>query len=197
MRATTWPLLALLAGCAGPGTELQVPVPPHQGVAGAFAPAPPGAISVAAFAEPGGTGVLPGAIGERSTIGDISMGQVRVSPPPARLLRDAVVADLIASGWNVLPGGPAPAELAGTVPRFALRTDATALYWDVILDAGLGVRLAAGGRQAAGDFAAHCQERTYVWPGSEIIARVVAQCVDELARDARQDAGLARALGAP
>ena len=197
MRATTWLTLALLGGCVGPGTELQVPVPPHQGVAGAFAPAPPGVISVAAFPEPGGTGVLPGAIGERSTIGDISMGQVRVSPSPARLLHDAVVADLIASGWNVLPGGPAPAELAGTIQRFALRTDVTALYWDVILDAGLGVRLTAGGRQAARDFAAHCQERTYVWPGSEIIARVVAQCVDELARDVRQDAALARAVGAP
>ncbi len=197
MRATMWGILALLAGCAGPGTELQVPIPPHQGVAGAFAGAPPGVVSVAAFPEAGGTGVLPGAIGERSTIGDISMGQVRIAPSPARLLQDAVVADLIASGWNVLPGGPAPVELAGTVGRFALRTDATALYWDVTLDAGLGVRLVAGGRQAARDFAAHCQERTYVWPGSEIIARVVAQCVDELARDVRQDAALAQALGTP
>lgn len=187
-------LLLLLAGCAG-AEDTVVHIPPHVPAPGpsALAISPPVDVAVAAFQETGGIGVLPGRIGERKTLSNLSMGEVTIDPPPGALLRDAFVRELRAAGQRIVSSG-GEATLGGQVRQFTLRTDVTALYWDVVVDAAVDTTVQRAGRTGGGSFTAHCQERTYGWPGSEITARVVATCVDDLARQFRDNADVARVL---
>lgn len=187
-------LLAALSGCAG-AQDVVVAVPPHVAPRGA-AVARPATVVLAHFREPGGTGMLPGRVGERKTVGNLSMGAVTVSPAPGVLLRDAVAAELQAAGHRIGTGGLA---LDGEVRRFDLRTDVTALYWDVIGDVALDVALhGPAGRGATARFTARftagCRERTYAWPSAEVIGRVLAGCIADVAGQVRRDPALIRGL---
>ena len=190
MRLPALLLLATLSGCAGV-QDVVVAVPPPA--APAAAPSPrPATVALAPFREPGGIGALPGRVGERKTIGNLSMGAVTVAPPPGELLRQAIAAELQAAGHRLGPGGPA---LEGEVRRFTLHTDVTALYWDVIGEAALDLALRGpGGAAAPVRLAAECRERTYAWPSAEVMARVLAACVADLAGQFRRHPEIRRGL---
>ncbi len=190
-------LVFIVAACAQMG-DATVTVPPHAGVPGGFPGLPPGPVALTGFEDSAGTGVLPGQIGERTTIGDVPMGTITLQPPPGSLLRAAIAADLAAAGHTVSAGAAAGAPmLEGHLRRFVLATPATALYWDVTIDAALAIRAQSAARTQARDLAALCRERTYAFPANELIARVAAHCVDDLARQVRDDPEIAHALGAP
>lgn len=190
MRLPALLLLATLSGCAGV-QDVVVTVPPY--VAPVAAPSPrPAIVALAPFREPGGIGTLPGRIGERKTVGNLSMGAVTVVPPPAELLHQAIAAELQADGHRVGPGGLA---LEGDVRRFTLRTDVTALYWDVIGETALDLALRGPeGRFATARLAAECRERTYAWPSAEVIGRVLAVCIADLAGQFRRHPDIRRGL---
>jgi hypothetical protein len=145
--------------------------------------------------EPQGTGLLPGRIGERKTIGNISMGLVSISPPVGRLLADMLSAELMAAGHQ-LTDGMAQVTITGEVLRFALRTDVTTVYWDVVVDAAVMVIATGPVHRETGNYAARHMERTYVWPSGEVIARAVRACIEELARQFREDRAIAAVLRA-
>ena len=190
-------LAACLAACASAVSDVAVPVAPHAAAASAasaLARIPSTTIDVRDLHEPGGTGVLPGRIGERKTIGDISMGLVSVNPPPGQLVGDALRAELKAAGHRVGRDG-ATGTIDGDIRQFDIRTPATALYWDVIGTAIVSITATSGGRSASGQYTASCSERTYIWPSSDIIARVVGACVENIARQFRDDPTIATALG--
>jgi hypothetical protein len=82
------------------------------------------------------------------------------------------------------------------VRRFTLHTDVTAVYWDVVVDAAVMVTATAAARSETGNYAASHTERTYLWPGEEVIARAVQACIADLARQFREDRAIAAALSA-
>lgn len=186
--------VACLTACAGV-QDVVVHIPPHVPSAGpsALSGIPPTVVDLRTFQQPTGTGVLPGRIGERKTIGDVSMGLVTAAPAPDQVVTDAIKAELVAAGHHVTTG--AAVMLDGEIERFDLHTNVTVLYWDVV--GTVIVKLAAHGtRQSAiGVYDAVCSERTYLWPGGELIAHVLSLCVDDIARQFRNDAAVARALG--
>ena len=194
-------LLLLLAGCQSGGvgdqSDASVAIRPHTPVSAAspLATARPTPITLAVRERPLGTGALPGRIGERKTLRNISMGFVTIDPPPAQLVADALTAELRAGGHSVV--GNAPTRLEAEVQNFTLRTDVTALYWDVVVDAAIAVKLtaAAPGHNAATTYSATCTERTYVWPTNALVADAVGTCVADLARKFRDDPAMVRALG--
>ena len=81
-------LATALAGCADSMSDITVSVPTHVPAAGgaALSQASPQNVQVQPFSARRGTGVLPGRIGERKTVGDISMGYVAVTPLPEALV---------------------------------------------------------------------------------------------------------------
>jgi uncharacterized lipoprotein YajG len=190
-------LTLFLSACAGPTSDITVAIPPHiaSDAANALTSMPPTRIELREVREPQGTGLLPGRIGERKPIGNISMGLVSVSPPVGRLLTDMLRAELITAGHQ-LSNGEAKVTITGEVRRFALHTDVTAVYWDVIVDAAVTVTASAQARSETGNYTARHTERTYVWPGEEVIARAVRACVAGLARQFREDSAIAAVLSA-
>ena len=129
--------LFLLGACAGVEGDVLVAVPAYQAqtCASLLSAAPP--MAIGAFRRNVGTGQLAGRIGERKTIGNISLGLVTASPAPGKLVRDAFLTEIKAAGHR--SDNSAAVSIEGEVLRFVLRTDVTALYWDVVLDAGISV----------------------------------------------------------
>jgi uncharacterized lipoprotein YajG len=190
--------LLALAGCqsggVGDGGDTIVTVPPYAAAPSGSPPAAgsSGPVALSVRERPLGTGELPGRIGERATVGNISMGFVTIDPPPAGLVSDALAAELRAAGHDVTAA--APSKLQADVRRFHLRTDVTPVYWDVIGEAEVGVTLSGTGPVVSSAYRANCSERTYLWPTNALMARVVTACVAGIAQDFRNDAEMARVL---
>jgi hypothetical protein len=145
------------------------------------------AVSVSAFTMTRGLGELPGRIGERTTIENVSMGYVTLNPPPEVLMTEAVKRELARAGHST-DGGPS--RVSGTIREFALRTPATALYWDVIIDADVDVTVNGTTRK----FVQECRKRTYAWPSDTLIADLARECSDRIARQVVENGALANAL---
>jgi hypothetical protein len=186
--------LLLLGACAGVDGDVIVAVPAYQAQTGAsqLSAAPPMAIKLGAFRRQLGTGELPGRIGERKTIGNISLGLVSVNPAPGKLVQNAFLAEIKAAGHRI--DNSSAASLEGKIYRFALRTPVTALYWDVLLDAEISVLVKNGSARRTGRYSAVCTERTYAWPGEDIIARVINGCLAEMTGKFRNDRASVRLL---
>ena len=178
----------VLAGCAAV-QDTTVTVPAHVADASdsVLASVSKRSVTVSPFTINRGIGELPGRIGERTTVGDVTMGYVTMSPPPEVLFTNAIAAELRAAGHAVSGG---PSRVSGEVTRFALSTPATALYWDVTIDAALAVNV--NGRVST--YADRCVQRTYSWPSDELIARVSSTCVNRIAAKFSQDRRVANAL---
>lgn len=187
-----------LTACGGVTEDITVDIQPHKAPekASALSGVPPVPVEVVEVREPGGTGLLPGRIGERKTIGNISMGLVSVSPPVGRLLTDMLRAELTAAGHRLGEGG-GKVKITGEIRSFALRTDVTPVYWDVVVDADVVIEAAASGSSETSEYIAQCTERTYLWPGEGIITRVVRACIDDIAQQFRDDQEIAAVLIAP
>ena len=154
--------LFFVTACAGIQGDVVVSIPAYQPLksTSALAGPAPTAIKIGAFRQSVGTGQLPGRIGERKAIGDISLGMVTVQPAPGRLVRDAFLSELRAAGHRIV-NSAAAASIQGEVQRFALRTDVTALYWDVVLETRVSVLVKKGPVQRTKNYSAVCTERTY------------------------------------
>ena len=165
--------MLILSACAGAVSDVLVNIPRHQPPEGTseLKEVASTTIRVSEFRQTLGTGVLPGRIGERKTIGDISMGLVTIKPTPSRLVRDAFAAELEAAGHRQVSSGE-NALIEGQVQKFHLHTDVTALYWDVIVNTAVSATIRVGASEQMSNYAAVCKERTYSWPSEEIMARV-------------------------
>ena len=135
--------------------------------------------------------MLPGRIGERKTVSNISLGMVTIQPTPGRLVGNAFRAELEAAGHRSAKSA-ASVSIDGEVKRFELRTDVTVLYWDVFFNADVSVRIRNGAVERNGDYSAACTERTYAWPGEELIARLITMCIGDLSGKFRNDRNIAR-----
>ncbi|MDU8946539.1 hypothetical protein [Ovoidimarina sediminis] len=193
IKAKSHPILALaaaavLAGCAGV-QDTTVSVPSHAADASGslLASVSKRAVTVAPFTIDRGVGELPGRIGERTTVGDVTMGYVTLTPPPEVLFTNAISAELAAAGHTVSGG---PSRVSGTVTRFALSTPATALYWDVTIDAAVAMNV----NGTSLSYADRCVQRTYSWPSDELIGKLSRSCIASIASKFSRDRRAANAL---
>jgi hypothetical protein len=187
--------MILLTACAGPSGDVLVNVPGHEPLQGrsALERAAPMMVEVGEFRHSIGTGVLPGRIGERKTVGEISLGMVTIDPPPGRLVRDAFIAELEAAGHRLVGSGAA-ALVEGEVQQFELHTDVTALYWDVIVNGAVSTTVRTDTGEQLSHYTTTCTERTYAWPGADLMVRVISVCIDDLSDQFRNDESIAQLL---
>jgi len=111
---------------------------------------------------------------ERTTIGGISMGPIRLDPPAEELVHALVERSLRKVLAN--PDLQPPPALYCGIRRFEIVTPATAVYWDIIARIELVFR--AAGREDV--VAAEASERTYVWPTAELLETVARRALDDI-----------------
>lgn len=185
------------SGGSGPSTA-QVQIKPYvtTPAEGAGAAANRGDVRIGPLrdARPDLVGTL---IGERTTIGRISLGMIEMQPPPTEALTQVLKAELAAMGFGTTAVETA-ASVTGQVIKFAVTTPATAVYWDINGIAELEI-VARGrdGRTHNGRYMATCTDRTYVFPSSELISGVVTACLKDIGAKLRKDNTLASVLAAP
>jgi uncharacterized lipoprotein YajG len=136
-------------------------------------------------------------IGERTTLGSISLGMIEMQPPPAEVLSSVLKAELIASGFDIISDEKA-ANVGGQVTKFLVTTPATALYWDI--NGAVELELVAQGRDGRkheGRYLSNCTDRTFVFPSADLISGVVMACLREIGAKLRKDSSLGDILAAP
>ncbi|HTT13327.1 MAG TPA: hypothetical protein VMG60_20850 [Burkholderiaceae bacterium] len=184
----------LAAACASGPQNLVVTIPAY--VAGATAAA--GArgtvrLDPAKDARRESVGAL---VGERTTVGNVSLGSVQTNPPPVTLVTGVIRSELGAMGFGVGDTGDTP-RVSAQLVKFQIATPATALYWDI--NGEIELDLAATGkdrRKHETHYAVQCTGRTYAWPGEEVIGGVIVSCLKELGGKVRSDTALGDTLGA-
>jgi uncharacterized lipoprotein YajG len=194
--AFAWILLLFVGGCAGPQNVL-VNLGPYepQHAQGATPAAPRGTVRIEPVkdARADAVGSL---IGQRTTIGNISMGEVEMSPLPTDAMAQLLRTEFTQMGYGIVNSGQ-QFTVAAQLRKFQVVTPATALYWDINGSIELDVTVAAqNGKKHDASYTAACTDRTYIYPSEEIIRNVVAGCVRDIGAKLRGDATLARFIGA-
>jgi uncharacterized lipoprotein YajG len=134
-------------------------------------------------------------IGERTTIGNVSMGGIEMNPLPTDVMGRVLKTEFAQMGYAVVSAAEQFA-IGARLRKFQVLTPATALYWDINGAIELEVAVTAqDGRKHDAGYAATCTERTYVWPSEDIIGSVVSACVGNIGTKVRGDAALARFIG--
>ena len=193
VRACNFALCVLLLGCAAGPSNVQVQLPTYA-VSPAGGPTR-GVVQVEPVREARreAVGRL---VGQRTGLGGMSMGQIEVNPTPASITTSVLQAELRSQGFTIADAG-APVRLSARLTRFEIQTPATALYWDINGSVELEVEAKwSDGRQHAAAYQARCTERTYTWPGEQLIAKVLDSCLKELGSRIRADGALAGFLAA-
>lgn len=136
-------------------------------------------------------------IGERTTLGGISLGMIEMQPPPAEALSRVLEAELTSSGF-VITTDDKSANVDGRMTKFLLTTPATALYWDIngVVELEL-IAQGRDGRKHEVRLVANCTDRTFAYPSNDLIGGVVTACLTEIGAKLRKDNALASVLEAP
>jgi hypothetical protein len=104
------------------------------------------------------------------------MGNVTFDPPERQLVKDALEAALSGQAQSQ------PAEsYACDIVEFGVNTNTTPLYWDVV--GVIRLKLRKDGREQ--DLSGTHTERTYIWPGAEIIGKVIQESLRKVVESAR------------
>jgi hypothetical protein len=128
---------------------------------------------------------------ERTTVGQVSLGQIDVVPPLPELIGAVVSAK--ASGIPVEPAGEEagvaePPVIYCGLRRFSIETPATLLYWDI--ESRIEIVLRVGEQER--EVAASAKARTWVYPSKTLLEKVTREALVDLA--ARLDEPLAELL---
>lgn len=134
-------------------------------------------------------------IGERTTIGNVSMGGIDMNPPPTDVMARVLKTEFTQMGYAVVSAAE-QFTIGARLRRFQVLTPATALYWDITGAIELEMAVTArDGTKHEARYATTCTERTYVWPSEDIIGSVVSACLGKVGAGIRGDAALAGFLG--
>ena len=181
----------LLSSCTtGPGNVV-VNLPPYvaQPSSGVSATPKPVTIRIDPVKDARSDAVA-GLIGARTGLGNMAMGNIEVEPRPTEVIGQLLKTELSQMGYSVADPN---AQLAiGTqLQKFEVATPATALYWDIngAIELNLSVT-AQNQKKYDARYATTCTDRTYAWPGEEIIGSVIAKCLSSIGDKIRNDAEL-------
>jgi hypothetical protein len=126
------------------------------------------------------------AASKRDTFG-VPMGNIRFAPPETQVVKDLLEGEL--TKLLTEQGVQTPREYVCDIVEFGVNTDTTPLYWDVIGRVRLTVKAGSGEWSLVGTHT----ERTYVWPGEEVIRKAVEASLGQIAAALKADAALVAA----
>ncbi len=124
----------------------------------------------------------------------VPMGRLRFEPGPATLLGQAVASEFTMAGHTVTDSANV-VQVTGAVQSFEVQTETTLLYWEVIGELGMSLQVSGAGDMTGSlAYQTRCTDRTYVWPGESVIAKVMGKCINDVAAKLRNDGRIAEAL---
>ena len=135
-----------------------------------------------------------GLIGERKTVGNISLGSIEVRPLPTEVIAQLLRAEFTQMGYSIVDSAE-QLGIEAKLSRFQVSTSATAPYWDVNGTIELGLTVTAQTTRYDVQYVVTCTDRTYLWPSEEVIGKVVSACVGSMGIKVRSDAKLAKLIG--
>jgi hypothetical protein len=128
-------------------------------------------------------------IGERFAAFGMSMGNVYFFGKVDSVLLETVSDELRGAGHTVQNSGPGR-SLSLDILSFWIRTDTTVLYWDVVANILINVRVDStleSTRFHEREFSCDSSQRTYIWPSEELFTEVLNNCLEDLMREFRSD----------
>ena len=189
-------LSLVLTGCAGAMENVLVTLPEHQAKISKdqSSISSPARVRIGPVKEVR-TEFVGKLIGKKTTIGNIPMGHIEMSPLPTDLIAQLLRSELGAAGHTIVDSGE-DFSIDTQLYKFRVLTPATAINWDVNGTVEILIRITgSGGKRHEARYATTCTDRTYSWPSQEIITTVVTACIDKIAAQLRDDAALAKFLG--
>jgi uncharacterized lipoprotein YajG len=180
-----------LAGCVG-DTNVRVPAAARADGPNALASVPALRVKVVSIPD---REVRGRSVGERTAAFGVSMGGVAITQDVGATVRGGLAEDLRAAGHGVVETGQ-DVTVTDAVRTLDVHTNTTMLYWDVVGRVGVAVTVEGVGAPRELEYLAERTERTYVFPGKALMARVVGDCLEDVRRQMRRDAALADALRA-
>jgi len=181
-----------VAACEAPGLEnVLITMPEHQAVADGEFPSTTAARLRILPVREARSDFVGSLIGRKTTVGALPMGHIELAPPPVALMTQVLHTELAAAGYRITDSG-ADFTVEAQLDAFNVLTPATAFYWD--LNGTIAMTLTVTGSEGThrqSRYHAECTERTYIFPGRELLTTVVATCVDKIAAEIRGDAALA------
>jgi uncharacterized lipoprotein YajG len=125
-------------------------------------------------------------IGEREAAFEVSMGSIYTNRDVADYMTEAVQNELLASGNSLTSDNP-KVSLSGSVKKFWISTDTTALYWDIIGEIEVQLNASSATSQRQNVYSARSVKRTYIYPSQELVEVVISNTIRDLMIDIRKD----------
>lgn len=156
-------VVACATGCAG---DVVVRMPPKAQVTGAT----DSSLATVTVLDSRRPGV---AASKRESLGT-PMGNVTFEPPEAQLVKQDLEAEL--SRLMAAKGITRKETFSALLTEFGVNTQSSPLYWDCV--ARISVVLKHGAKEFPVSGAG--TERTYAWPGEEVLRKAVIKAFEEL-----------------
>ena len=166
-QGLTWSLVAIVVagvtGCAHDVVlRMQPPVAQQTGTTGSLA-----TVTVLDTRQPGV------ASSKRESLGT-PLGNITFDPPEAQLVKQDLEAEL--SRLMAAKGITRKETFSALLTEFGVNTQSTALYWDCV--AKISLVLKHGNQEFP--LTGTGTERTYSWPGEEVLRKAVVKAFEEL-----------------
>jgi|WetSurMetagenome_2_1015567.scaffolds.fasta_scaffold01442_2 hypothetical protein len=116
------------------------------------------------------------AASKRETFG-VPMGNIQFDPPEAQMVKGVLEGEL--TKLLAESGVQTPRDYACDILEFGVNTNTTPLYWDIIGRVRLVVKSGRGEKSLLGTHT----ERTYVWPGEDLIRKVAEESLRQIAAE--------------
>lgn len=160
-------VVTLLTGCATDLTQFAVKVDPE------FAAVPPQLVNVTRNVEV--LDIRNKSKLKRTLPGGSPMGLIILQPTETELIKTLIEAALIHTLPEQVKPDKIPKIYCG-IKSFIIETPATLFYWDVTVKIEL-ILLVRGVEKS---ISARHSERTWIWPGNKIIARVTKKALQQI-----------------
>ena len=183
-------LFLIFTGCI---QDISVEIPPHTSLPSdsRLAGIHPRKICLKAIKD---VRILDRAEGTREAAFGVPMGTVDFYPSVESIFKDVIKAEFQSAG-HTLAKDEQPITLVGEILTFEVRTDTTPLYWDIIGRTLVELQIKSlDGKASKHHYASICKERTYIYPSSTLIQKVMKNCINDFANKLRNDDKLAQAL---
>ncbi len=128
-------------------------------------------------------------IGERHAAFGVSMGNVYLNREVDSYINETILNELIATGYN-LTSDENIIELEGEIVKFWLRTNVTALYWDVIGEIEINLKATNPDditKSVKKSYSTESVKRTYVYPSKKIVKEVMEASLASLMEEIRDE----------
>lgn len=135
-------------------------------------------------------------VGHREAAFGVPMGDIFSDRPVFEIVQDTVRTELIRNGHTIVNSNE-NIIIKGKINKFWVRTDVTALYWDLIGEVNIMLEVSSPSHKTPivlGPYSGTGTERTYIDPSKELATMVLNKSLRDAMRAMSSDPKLARAI---